>query len=72
MIIPKEIDEKLKRRTKLANELMNVGSEIDDWLMRNSFDLESPDLKDATLTGVMMYCEPFNAERVVREAIEHK
>lgn len=72
MIIPKEIDEKLKRRTKLANELMNVGSEIDDWLMRNGFDLESLELKDATLTGAMMYCEPFNAEEVIREAIEHR
>ncbi len=70
--MPEMIDQKLKQRTELANELMSVGSEIDAWLMGNGFDLESPKLKDATLTGAMIYCEPKNAEKVVREAIESK
>lgn len=62
MNIPKYVDELLKRRTKLAEQLAAVSYEVDEWLENN----EIPTGNDYTRTGCMIYCEPVVAERCVR------
>ena len=66
MKIPKYVDAALKRRTKLANQLMNACCIVDDFLDRNSID---PDCS-SWLTGVEIYVNPKEAELEVRRAIE--
>lgn len=68
MKIPKYIDRLLKRRTKLAEQLAMVSSELDEWLEKNGI----PTGNDYTLTGCMIYCEPYNAEGCVRDDILSK
>lgn len=68
MKIPKYVDGLLKRRTRLAEQLASVGSDLDDWLEKNGIPVGN----DYTLTGCMIYCEPEAAERCVREDILEK
>ncbi len=71
MEIPKKIDMLLKRRTKLAEQLAVTAAELDKWLEAQGMDLvHDSELWDSTSTGCMIYCEPCNAEKTVREAIE--
>lgn len=72
MKTPKHIDQMLKLRTKLAMELNDVSTQIDNWLSDNGFDLTEEPLNSAALTGCMIYTEPQAAENVVRETIEAK
>lgn len=65
MKIPKYIDGLLERRTKLAEQLAKVSSELDDWLEKNGIPTDN----DYTKTGCMIYCEPYTAERCVRDDI---
>jgi len=65
MKIPKYIDKLLKRRTKLAEQLAIVGTNLDEWLEKNGIPINN----DYTLTGCMIYCEPATAEKCVREDI---
>lgn len=71
MKIPKKIDTLLKKRTKLAQELTEVNIALEDWLENNGATLYDDEIKDAVLSGVMIYCEPEGAEIVVREYIEN-
>lgn len=66
MKTPKYIDKLLRRRTRLANELMVVCVDLDDWLNKNGID---PD-QCCWQTGCMIYTEPDAAENEVRKAIE--
>ena len=66
MKIPKYVDAALKRRTKLANQLMDACVIVDDFLYRNGID---PDCA-CWLTGVEIYVNPKSAELEVRRAIE--
>ena len=68
MKIPKYIDRLLKRRTRLAEQLAEVSSELDEWLVKN----EIPIGNDYTTTGCMIYCEPYTAEHLVRDDILSK
>lgn len=68
MKIPKYVDGLLKRRTRLAVQLANISSELDDWLEKNGILVGN----DYTLTGYMIYCEPAGAEQCVREDILEK
>ena len=68
MKIPKYIDRLLERRTKLAEQLNFVSTELDEWLENNGI----PTGNDYTRTGCMIYCEPYTAEGRVREAILEK
>ncbi len=72
MEVPKKIDKLLKQRTKLAKELSIVSDQIDQWLIDNNFYLCDELLKDSTITGCMIYCEPKIAESNIRQAIENK
>ena len=51
MKIPKYIDRLLKRRTKLAEQLNSVSTELDEWLEKNGI----PTGNDYTRTGCMIY-----------------
>lgn len=72
MKIPKKIDKMLDRREKLAIELTNINTEIDNWLESKGANLIDAELCDAVLTGCMIYAEPCTANRVVRDYIENK
>lgn len=65
MKTPKRIDDALKRRTRLANQLILTCATVDDWLEENGVD---PD-PACWLTGVEIYVNPNQAEREVRRAI---
>lgn len=70
MNIPKYVDKLIEKRMKLALELINVSSQLDDWLEKNEFDLI--EMSDYTLTGCMIYCEPGAAASNVRRDILNK
>lgn len=65
MKIPKYIDELIDKRTKYAEKLSEVSSELDDWLMKNNIPVGS----DYTLTGCMIYSESATAGELVRQDI---
>ena len=68
MKIPKYIDKLIDKRQKLAEQLSEVSTELDEWLERNNIPLGG----DYTYTGCMIYCEPSTAARCVREDIINK
>ena len=51
---------------------METCSELDTWLEENGANLQDADLRDCTITGYMIYCEPDNAKTTVMEYIERK
>ena len=65
MKIPKYIDKALKRRSKLAWDLISACATIDDWLLTNGIE---PD-ESCWATGVEIYGNPDIAEHEVRRAI---
>lgn len=71
MKIPKKIDNLLKRKCKLAQQLCSVSLEVDEWLISKGVDLQDPEICDAVLTGALIYCEPATAQRVVHDYIEN-
>ena len=72
MKIPKEAQDLLDKRERLAMDLMSVTSELDTWLVNNGADLTDTDLIDSTLTGCMIDCEPRNARNKVEEYIKNR
>lgn len=67
MEIPKHIDELIKKRRALSEELNTVCNELDNWLMDNNI---TPS-QDDWLTGCNIYCDPGSAEMGVRNAIKN-
>lgn len=65
MKIPKYIQNLIIRRERLANELMNVSSELDDWLEKQGIPLGT----EYCATGCMIYAEPEMARECVEEDI---
>ena len=72
MKIPKKIQILLDKRERLAYQLSEIGAELDKWLEENGADLADTDLRDSTITGCMIYCEPDNARTNVMDYIEKK
>lgn len=72
MEIPKKIERLLDRRQDLAIDLMDVSSKLDSWLEENGADLTDSDLTDSTITGCMIYAEPWNAKQNVENYIRNK
>lgn len=68
MKIPKHVEQLIKRRERLAWELIEVSCDLDEWLERNNISTGT----DYTSTGCMIYCEPSTAARLVREDILNK
>ena len=68
MKIPKYIDKLIDKRQKLAEKLMIISCELDEWLEKNNI----PVGEEYTCTGVMIYCEPREAAKCVREDILSK
>jgi hypothetical protein len=67
MKIPKYIDKLINQRQKIAEQLMTADCQLCDWMEEKGMDLS--ELSDCVATGCMMYCEPENAARIVRNAI---
>ena len=65
MKTPKYIDNLLRRRTRLAVELIKVCGRLDEWLDKNGADPDG----SCWLSGVEVYVNPEAAEREVRRAI---
>lgn len=68
MKIPKYVERLIQRRERLAWELTEVSSDLDEWLEKNNISTGT----DYTSTGCMIYCEPSTAARLVREDILNK
>lgn len=65
MKIPKYVQNLMIRRERLANRLMIVSSELDEWLEKQGIPLGA----EYTVTGCMIYCEPETARKCVEEDI---
>ena len=70
MKIPKKIEKLLDRRERLAFQLAEASSQLDDWLENHGANLCDSRLVDCTITGCMIYVEPTNAKECVRAYIE--
>lgn len=68
MKIPSKINDLLIRRTKYAEKLQNICSELDIWLVKNNIN---PD-EACYLSGCEIYVNPVIAEDAVRRAILDK
>lgn len=68
MKIPKYVERLIERRERLAMQLMDVSSELDEWLEKNGIQTGT----DYTNTGCMIYCEPHTAAKCVIEDILNK
>lgn len=64
MEIPKKIQKLLDRRERLAIDLAVISSELDEWLEKNGANLCDPDIKDSTVSGCVIYCEPWFAKKL--------
>lgn len=60
--------QKIQYFRKRLWELIKVSSDLDEWLEKNNISTET----SYTNTGVMIYCEPESAARLVREDIINK
>lgn len=67
-MIPKYIDNLLIRRKKLAMQLMDVSSKIDEYCEKIGVDMM--DSSNSVLTDVTIYCEPWTAYTNTKRAIE--
>lgn len=56
----------------MAYQLNETCYKLDTWLEENGADLTDVDLRDSTISGCMIYCEPDNAKTNVMEYIESK
>lgn len=65
MKIPKYIQNLIIRRERLANELMIVSTNLDEWLEKQGIPLGA----EYTATSCMIYCEPESARKCVEEDI---
>ena len=72
MDIPKKIDKLLDKREKLALELTDINTELDNWLLSKGANLMDSDIKDSVTTGCMIYAETWTANSNVRKYIENK
>lgn len=72
MKIPKDIQKLLNKRERLAIDLMDTESKLDQWLEENGADFNDPDLTDCTITGCMIYAEPWTAKGLVMDYIREK
>ena len=68
MKIPKYVENLIDKRQKLAEKLMIISCELDEWLIKNDIHMG----EEYTCTGCMIYCEPENAAQCVREDILSK
>ena len=72
MKIPRKIQLLLDRRERLAYQLGYTCYKLDTWLEENGADLTDADIRDSTISGCMIYCEPTNAKTNIMEYIENK
>lgn len=72
MEIPKTTATLIDRRERLANQLLEVNYQIDDWLEKHGADFTDPDLSDGVSSSAMIYFEPENAKKLVINYIEQK
>lgn len=71
MKLTKKMEALIDKRTALAIKLMEVGSQIDDFIMKNGLENEVEDCD--WLTGVEIYGSPWASGRRIKEAIlKHK
>ena len=72
MEIPRKIEKLLQKRQSLSTQLSAVEDELDKWLVENGANLHDDDLTDGVLSSVLIYCEPWAANDVVREFIQNR
>lgn len=65
MRIPKYVERLIKRRERLAWDLLEVSCKLDEWLKKNGIST----VTDYTTTGCMIYCEPSASSNLVRQDI---
>lgn len=66
--IPKYVQKLLERRCLLAQQLSEVGCQLDTYCKK--LGLELGDDENALMSHVMIYCEPSTAYRCTKQAIE--
>lgn len=66
MKIPKKIDYLITKRRKLAQSLQQTSNEIESWLEKRGINYFEYPLADVTMSGVMIFFEPKEAESILR------
>lgn len=69
MRLTKKIEKLIDRRTKLAEELMDVGSQVDSFIYENGIESEIEEYD--MLTGCEIYVNPSASGERVKEAIRN-
>ena len=72
MIIPKDIKAKLERRAEYAEEIMNLTTDIDNWLLEHGADFSDFELNDSVQSGCYIVWEPRVAVANIEEYIKEK
>lgn len=72
MEIPKKVQKLLNKREEYAMALIDVSSQVDEWLEQNGADLGDPELNDGVISGCMIYLEPVTARKLVEDYIKNK
>ena len=72
MEIPKKVQNLLNKREEYAMALMDVSSQVDEWLEQHGANLGDTDLTDGVLSGCMIYVEPGTARMIVEDYIRNK
>ena len=67
--IPKYVERLLEKRAKLALDLMCVCHKVDEYCEKIGVDMD--DESASLLTHVSIYCDPYNAAKSTRMAIEN-
>lgn len=65
--IPKYVEKLLARRQKLAEDLLLVSAQVDEYCEKIGVDMTDDDA--AVLTNVAIYMEPWNAIQYTRSTI---
>lgn len=72
MKVPKKIIKLLDARSKKAIEIMSIENNIDEWLIKHGANMDDVQLESSTVSGCMIYQEPYIARQNVIDYIENK
>ena len=69
MKLTKKIEKLIDRRTRLAEELMDVSSQLDNFIYENGLESEIEEYD--MCTGCEIYCNPADSGKRIKEAIRN-
>lgn len=68
MKIPKYIENLIDEQTRLAERLLSNDIKLCEWLTKHNIDING-DIADCVRLGAVMICEPYVANKVIKNEI---